>query len=149
MEEQQFRDTYHAVNQRRCVFEKAVNSRRCNCNKCQRFNLADREGVACKTATGNALCAELLNTMRTKARFALHLTHADTALPHTKEIKVQTGGLLGLQVLLHPEFTESTQVENIIGLLDGAVQHYGRIGDLPFDLIVQSIVRFQGRGSHR
>lgn len=149
MEEEQFRNTYHAVNQRRCVFEKAINSRRCDCAKCQRFNLADREGVACMTATGNALCTELLNTMRTKARFALRLTHADTPLPHTKEIKVQTGGLLGLQALLHPEFAGSVQVENIIGLLDGAIQRYGRIGDLPFDLIVQSIVRFQGRSSRR
>jgi hypothetical protein len=149
MEEQQFRDTYHLVNQRRCVFEKAINSRRCSCDRCQRFNLADREGVACKTASGNALCNELLNTMRSKSRFALHLTHADGPLPHTKEIKVQTGGLLGLQALLHPEQAAAVQVENIIKLLDTAIQRYGRLADLPFDLIVQAIVRFEGRSRRR
>ena len=94
MDEQEYRSTYHTVNKRRCVYEKAINSRRCNCAKCHRFNLADREGVACNSATGNALCTEFLNTLRSKARFSLHLTHADKPLPHTKEIKVQTGGLL-------------------------------------------------------
>ncbi|MGD2137136.1 MAG: hypothetical protein PVJ66_01850 [Gammaproteobacteria bacterium] len=149
MEEQQFRDTYNAVNRRRCVFEKAINSRRCSCDKSQRFNLADREGVACKTASGNALCTELLNTMRSKARFALHLTRADSPLPHTKEIKVQTGGLLGLQALLHPDLADSLQVGNIIGLLDTAIRRYGRLGDLPFDRIVQAVVKFEGRSKRR
>ena len=145
MEEQEFRDTYHTINQRRCVFEKSINSRRCSCSRCHRFNLADREGVACKTATGNALCSELLTTMRSQARFALHLTHADAPLPHTAEIKVQTGGLLGIQTLLYPDKANDTRVEDIIGLLDAAIKQYDRIAALPFNLVVQAIVNFQGR----
>ena len=97
MEEKAYKDTYDSINERRCVFEKTINSRRCTCKQSQRFHLADREGIACKSTTGNALCIEFLNSMRSKARFALHLTSADGPLPHTKEIKVQTGGLLGLQ----------------------------------------------------
>ena len=145
MEEQEYRDTYNSFNERRCEFEKTINSRRCSCAKSMRFHLADREGIACKSASGNALCIELLNTMRHNARFALHLTSADAPLPHAKEIKVQTGGLLGLQGLLYPDKAEATNIDNVIGLIDLAMQQYGRLQDLPYAAIVQAIVRFQGR----
>ncbi len=46
MDEKHYKETYSNINPNRCVFEKSINSRICNCNKSQRFNLADREGVA-------------------------------------------------------------------------------------------------------
>ena len=145
MEEQEYRATYQALNQRRCVFEKAINSRRCSCTQSARFNLADREGVACESDAGNALCIELLDTMRRNARFSLHVTHADGPLPHAKEIRVQIGGLLGLQKLLHPDRAQADSVHNINGLATEALERYRRIADLPYELIVQTIVSFQGR----
>jgi hypothetical protein len=145
MEEQEYRDTYHKLNQRRCIFEKTISSRRCTCEKALRFHLADREGIACKSAAGNALCIELLNSMRHKARFALHLTRADAPLPHAKEIKVQTGGLLGLQSLLRPEKPAQQNVDNVLGLINLALQRFGKLAELPYDGIIQSIVKFEGR----
>ncbi|MDX2456904.1 MAG: hypothetical protein QNL87_05300 [Gammaproteobacteria bacterium] len=145
MDEQQYRNTYHSVNDRRCVFEKTINSRRSTCKQARRFHLADREGIACRSASGNALCKELLDHMRSKARFALHLTSADSPLPHAREIKVQTGGLLGLQGLLHTEKSDADNVENIIGLIDTALARFERLENLPYDIIVQAIVKFEGR----
>lgn len=145
MEEQEYKDTYRTVNQRRCVFEKTINSRRCTCNSSQRFHLADREGIACRSATGNALCIEFLNSMRSNARFSLHLTNTDGPLPHAREIKVQTGGLLGLQGLIYPDKAGNANVENAIGLIDSAIEKFGRLEDIPYDVIVQSIVKFEGR----
>ncbi|MDH3832480.1 MAG: hypothetical protein OEU78_09060 [Gammaproteobacteria bacterium] len=145
MNELEYREAYQSVNERRCVFEKTINSRRCSCEKSCRFHLADREGIACKSATANVLCGELLNQMRSNARFALHLTSADGPLPHAREIKVQTGGLLGLQGLLHPEKSAADSIENAIGLIDLAISRFGRLEALPYDVIVQAIVRFEGR----
>ena len=145
MEEKEYKETYHSINQRRCVFEKTINSRRCTCNQSQRFHLADREGIACKSATDNALCIEFLNSMRSNARFALHLTSADGPLPHTKEIKVQTGGLLGLQALIYPYRATDTNIENAIGLIDAAIEKYSSLEKLPYDILVQAIVKFEGR----
>jgi hypothetical protein len=145
MEEDEYRATYQSLSQRRCVFEKAINSRRCGCAQSAPFNLADREGVSCKSGAGNARCIELLDAMRRNARFSLHLTHANGPLPHAKEIRVQIGGLLGLRSLLHPESVPSDKVDDINGLACEAVAEYVRIEDMPFDLIVQGIVRFEGR----
>jgi len=145
MEEKEYKEAYHTINQRRCVFEKTINSRRCTCKQSRRFHLADREGIACRSATGNALCIEFLNSMRSNARFALHLTSAEGPLPHTKEIKVQTGGLLGLQGLIYPHRAADTNIENAIGLIDAAIGKYDSLEKLPYDIIVQAIVKFEGR----
>lgn len=145
MEEQEYKDTYNAVNERRCIFEKTINSRRSTCASSRRFHLADREGIACSSAAGKALCTELLDRMRSNARFALHQTSASGPLPHAREIKVQTGGMLGLQALVNPERAEYSDVDNIIGIIDRALQTYQDFDHLPYDVIIQSIVKFEGR----
>ena len=145
MEEREYREIYSAINERRCPYEKAINSRRCNCSQSRRFNLANREGIACKSEAGNLLCNDLLNIMRQKARFSLHVTHATSPLPHAKEIKVQVGGLLGLQKLLNPQAADASTVGDIYGLTNAALGHYISISELPFAQIVQSIVIFEGR----
>ena len=140
MDEQQYREAYQSVNDRRCVFEKTINSRRCSCEKSCRFHLADREGIACKSAAANALCGELLNHMRSNARFALHLTSADGPLPHAREIKVQTGGLLGLQGLLHPEKSAADSIRKCHRPDRPGHQQIRASRSLPYDIIVQAIV---------
>ena len=145
MEEQEYREIYSAINERRCPYEKAINSRRCNCSQSKRFNLANREGVACKSAPGNLLCNELLNIMRQKARFSLHVTHATSPLPHAKEIKVQVGGLLGLQKAMETQAADMPTVDDIYRLTNAAMGHYVSLADLPYEEIMQSIVVFKGR----
>lgn len=146
MEENAYKDTYNAVNERRCVFEKTINSRRSTCARSRRFHLADREGIACTSEDSKALCADLLDCMRSNARFALHQTSAPHGpLPHAREIKVQTGGMLGLQALVHPELAEQESVDNIIVIIGNALDRYGTFEQFPYDVINQSIVRFEGR----
>jgi hypothetical protein len=145
MEEREYKTTYQALNQRRCIFEKAISSRSCNCTQAARFCLADREGVACKSEADNRTCIDLLDSLRRNARFSLHVTHADGPLPHAKEIRVQTGGLLGLQKLLHPETTGHDKVVDICRLSREALARYGTLEALPYKQIVQAIVNFRGR----
>ncbi|MBI1422590.1 MAG: hypothetical protein GC149_03915 [Gammaproteobacteria bacterium] len=144
MEENEYRSFYHAINQQRCVFEKTILSRRAHCQYAHRFNLADREGVACREPQAAALCQATLTHMRDNALFALKLTRLDGPLPHAKEIKVQTGGLYGLQQLLG-ESDINKPIENIFGLLQSALERYGEIPALPYTEIARSIVQFEGR----
>jgi hypothetical protein len=145
MEELEYKATYHAINEQRCVFEKAINARRCACIQAARFCLADREGVACKSNSANQMCTHLLDTLRRNARFSLHLTHAEGPLPHAKEIRVQVGGLLGLQQLIDPETNTHDRVDNIYALTKSAFARYENLQGLPLDQIMQAIVSFRGR----
>jgi hypothetical protein len=149
MDENEYRSTYHKLNQSRCQFEKTLLSRRSTCSRGKGFNLADREGVACQSQDARERCALLLETLRENARFALRLTEIDGALPFNKEIKVQTGGLLGLQKLIHPELESAEKVEDVYRLISLAEQKYGSLAALPFSEIMPSIVSFEGRKRRR
>ncbi len=145
MEEDQYRATYEEINPRRCVFEKAVNSRVCNCSRAHRFHLADREGVACGFETARVLCQRCLEGLRRNARFALGLIQADSPLPHGAEIRVQNGGLLGLQGLLDDSPDPPGTVADICAVVAQALDRFGSVEALPYDRIVPSVVRYQGR----
>ncbi len=143
MDEQHYRNTYSSINPQRCVFEKAINSRVCNCDKSQRFNLADREGVACKSATALARCEELLERLHANARFTLQRLDVDQ-LGHAQEIKIQNGGLLGL----YTNLTNTTQsnVNDIDSVVSAAENNYGSIKDFPYSKIMQVISAYHIRG---
>lgn len=146
MEEDQYRKTYHSFNELRCVYEKAINSRRCTCSASHRFNLADREGVSCQSKSGQQRCKGTLELMRKNASFALKLPEADgSPLPHAKELKVQVGGLLGLQGVIFHDKQGTDKVEDIDMILQAALEKYHDISHLPFTEIVKSITTFKGR----
>ncbi len=149
VEETEYRSTYNAVNQRRCRFEKAVLTRRCACTCSTRFYLADREGISCDSSRAGERCNRFLQLLRGKARFALGVRTTDDPLPHAREIKVQNGGLLGLQQVLHPEPGNSNRIDDITGLLQRAENRYGSLEQLPYQEIVKAIVHFEGRPRSR
>jgi len=90
VEEDQYRNTYRNVNERRCVFEKAILSRRCDCMCATRFYLADREGIACDASSAHNRCGHLIRLLRENAKFALKITAIEGELPHAKEINCST-----------------------------------------------------------
>jgi len=144
VDEDQFRRTARDVNRVPCVFERAILSASCQCKLSQRLLIAEREAGACRSEPARAECAELLEAMRSSARFTLKLTHVDGPLPFGQEIKVQAGGLIGLQHLLHPH-TDTRRVDDVRALVEEARVRYGELARLPFQEIVKSIGAYQHR----
>lgn len=147
MDEDHYRDTYDAINRTRCVFEKAINARYCSCSQMRRFYLADREGVRCLSTEAQAQCSVLIEALRENARFALKVTQALGPLPHNKEIKVQCGGLLGIQTLVQGEVAPdgATAVHDVYASIQAAVARHGSVQALPYGEIVPFILRHQAR----
>ena len=144
VEEDQYRTTYKSINQRRCVFEKAILSRRCSCLCSTRFYLADREGISCDAAPAHKRCSRLIQLLRENAKFALKVTVVEGELPHAKEIKVQTGGMLGLQHVLRPDLNAENVID-IAALTTLGERTFGSLEKFPYRDIVKSIVAFEGR----
>jgi hypothetical protein len=144
VEENEYRSTYKSINKRRCVFEKAVLSRRCSCACSTRFYLADREGISCDSADAHERCNRFIMLLRENAKFALKITSLEGELPHAKEIKVQNGGLLGLQRALRPNLSIDN-VADVAGLISLGVNTYGLLEQFPYQEIVKSIAKFEGR----
>lgn len=149
MDEDKYKETYRTVNPLQCPFEKTLNSRRCICSKSERFNLADREGVACSEKKPWQNCIQFLEILRQNALFSLKLTHLDGPLPHGKEIKVQNGSIIGLQKLFYPDSDLSRVKPDIYQLIQRALDEYVEIENLPLNELMQSIVHFTARTSHK
>ncbi|MGE5027362.1 MAG: hypothetical protein ACM3JK_02715 [Betaproteobacteria bacterium] len=145
MDERAYRDAYNAVNPLACPFEKAILICQCDCREARRVNIAERLTVNCLAARAQSDCSLLLELLRRNSAFALKLTHADEVLPHAKYVKVQCGGLLGLQATLQPEQADAPQVDDIRGLVLEARERFGSLEDLPYNEIVRGIAGFQVR----
>ncbi len=144
MDEKKYRKTYDELQGIPCVFEKILLARRCDCRNARRFAIAEREGVKCDSRIAQRDCAALLLLLHQYARFALHLPDATPPLPHGKEIKVQGGGLLGLQRTIHPEI-KNEKVNDVYGLIINARELYEELASVPVEEIIRGISTYQGR----
>ena len=147
MDEARYREAYRDINRWPCPFEPAILTRRCGCRRHRRLLLAEREAVACDGPDPRARCAAFLAELRERGRFALGLTRIDGPLPHGKEIKVQAGGLLGLQVELGGE--AAGQVADVDALLEAALARWGALDRLPFEALARHVLRFRPRNRRR
>lgn len=158
MDESAFRRARGAVNPQSCAFEQAILARCCACSLAERRNIAEREAVACTSPPARAQCTALCVLLRQSSVFALKLTQVDTPLPHAKEMKVQCGGLRGVQQAVEPAaavaesagaFASGAQglpsVGDVHGLVEASRQKFGDLASLPYSAIVQSVVAHQIR----
>ncbi len=85
---------------------------------------------------------ELLNHMRKSASFSLGVGHAPSALPDAKAVKLQCGGLIGLQNALD-RVMETHLVSDIYSLVQRALKRYDSMQALPDQHIVRSIACYK------
>lgn len=143
MNETEYRSAYKSLNPHKCVFEKAINSRRCRCDASERFNLADREGVACADGILLNRCEQYLKTMRENSRFSLQLTQISGPLPHAKEIRVQLASIIELNRLQTSE--ESDELPNIRQVIADGIDKYSTIEQFPYPELTKAIGQFKSR----
>jgi hypothetical protein len=143
LDETAYRETYADVNPLKCVFERGILRHCLACEHSIRRNIAEREAAGCENKEAHVLCSAFKLQLRHAAAFALKLTHPDDPIPHAKELKLQCGGLIGLErVLTHPE---AEMVPNVAGSLAEATQKYQSLDQLPFTDLIQAIRAFEAR----
>jgi hypothetical protein len=143
------RSAYRELNDRPCPYEKAILADRCACTLARRFCIAEREGVGCEAAAAQADCTRLIELLRGQARFALRTADAGTALPNAKAMRIQVGGLRGIEAALSPGAPIQGRIPDIRATLVRALAAFGSLDALPFQEIVRQIAAFRGRPSAR
>ena len=139
--EDAYRDARKSVNPTPCAFEKGVLARCTNCSKAEKHLLAERETVNCGDAAAQVRCLELKGLLRNHSAFALKIPRIGVQLPHAKELKIQCGGLKGLQKAVN----NTDNVEDAFVLIDSALAAYGALDAFPYSEIVQGVVHFESR----
>jgi hypothetical protein len=145
MDEAAYRSARGEINRLPCVFEKALLCRCAVCQLATSHALAERETVACTSPLARAECGELAGLLREKSAFALKLTTTQRILPHALVMKIQCGGLQGLQHVLDPE----APAPDVHKLLRLAQAGFGDLAALPYSEIVKGVAAFQLRKRHK
>jgi hypothetical protein len=140
--EEAYHGTRKTLNPTPCAFEKAVLARCVSCMLADKHLLAERETINCHDAQAQEICSRLRIALRANSSFALKITSdMNASLPHNKEMKVQCGGLKGLQ----KSVAGNEEVANVHKLVIDALSLYGDLESLPYANIVQSISNFNIR----
>lgn len=145
MDETAFRDAYKGFNPNKCVYEKSILTQHCACENSQHINLAERQGIGCTNLKALEDCTLFLNKLRSKANFTLKLSHiVGNLLPHSKEVKVQKGGLMSF----FPELENKTEtpLENIYTIIQKA-KHFSNndLSLFDFEQCLPSVGQFEIR----
>jgi hypothetical protein len=133
MDETAYRQALTASTPRNCPFEKSVLTHCAACSRAEKHNIAEREIVVCNDEVARGDCIDFRDLLRHNFTFALGKLHIEGPLPHAKEMRMQCGGLKGLQYMLDG----SEVASDVAALLEMARQRYGNLAELPFSLIVQ------------
>jgi hypothetical protein len=138
MDEAAYWRTREQANNLPCVFQGALQARCATCELVAKRSLAEREVLACTRPTAHLNCETLLNLFHERATFPLRL-HPGAPLTHATELRLQSGGLAGLQKAL------ALAEADVHPMVQQAQALYGSLTELPWTQIVESIVAWQPR----
>ena len=145
MDQDAFRKLYRGMNERFCLFEKGVLSGQCSCSQAEKFYLAEREGVHCRSEVGQQQCETLLKLLRQHTRFTLKSADQTSVLPHAKAMRIQIGGLQGLYLALNTGAETPAVVEDVYALVECAVNRFESLERLAFQEIIKQVAAYKGR----
>ncbi|MBI3546122.1 MAG: hypothetical protein HY081_05955 [Gammaproteobacteria bacterium] len=78
--------------------------------------------IACQSQAAHEQCEQVFQQMKAAALPAFGVEDDLLSMPHSVLVKIQFGGLLGLQAQVHAADAAATTVKNIHALIDAALQ---------------------------
>lgn len=158
-DENAFRRIREAALAHRCPFERALLARCAGCSLARPVLMAEREAFGCTSAQASERCHSYRQRLREAARFALRID-GDGPLPFGKEIRLQCGGLIGLDESLGSPDDDlaggaNGQAAPLAGVADAdrllrdALGRYDSLERLPWSRIIRAVVRYQPRPAAR
>ncbi len=99
--------------------------------------------VACMGENAHDRCALLFENMKHAVLPALGLEDDLLSVPYSVLVKVQFGGLLGLQRKFAAAGPPTTRVENINELVATAVKEWGDLDSIPYQDLVGDITGYR------
>ena len=117
-----------------CPFGRAILRCCAACDRSSQVQIAEREAIACQNAASHSRCKQLDAQLRDSFTFALGKARISVPLTHAEEMRVQCGGLKGLQQVLEGR----TEIENIDTLVGNALQRWGRLDRIPYSEVVHA-----------
>ena len=145
VDEAVFRNAERATNPYPCIFGKAILACRCACSLVKKRYLAERETLVCADAPAQAACEQLHDLLLHNAAFTLKHIHDAAPITHAQEMKLQCGGLQGVQLAV--DGTDA--ITDVSQLIVAARHKFGGLQAFPYAQIIQAIAASKMRKRHR
>lgn len=128
----------------KCAFSGALMGKQYSCQNALEVTRREGPSIACTEENMQQKCTELLDHLKAAALPCFGYEDDLSQMPHSVMMKIQTGGLTGLQN--HLQGTPGVLVvENVENLVVTAEQRYGDFNRIPYADFVQEIVDFKLR----
>lgn len=101
--------------------------------------------IACEQLTAHTVCSGLHNNIKVAALASMDLEDDLLSLPHNVLVKIQYGGLLGLQSVTLESAENREHVENIVSLVEQAKLKFISVDNIPLEPISETISNFKIR----
>lgn len=134
------------MEEHKCPFSAPLISQQFGCVHAREVIHRGGAEIACTDAQAQARCEPLFQRLKAAALPAFGVEDDLLSMPHSVQVKIQYGGLLGLQRLL-PEAAAPApeRVENIDALVTGALSRFGGLDAVPCEQVVADIAAFKPR----
>ena len=131
------------MEEHKCAFSNTLVTSQFGCEKGMQVTRRGGPDVACTAAEAHQQCEKLLQRMKQAALPAFGVEDDLLSMPHSVLVKIQFGGLLGLQRLQGNGMGGSAVVKNIHGLVDQAVGKHGGLDAIPCQAFVEDMTSYK------
>jgi hypothetical protein len=131
------------MEQYRCAFSHPLIGDEFGCRCAQQVTRREGPDVCCTSMPAHHRCTQLLQRMKTQALPALGVADDLLEMPHSTQVKIQNGGLLGLQRLLYSDLRDADRVPDVDALVCEAIEYYGGHDAIPVDPLAEAICSYK------
>ena len=99
--------------------------------------------IACSSADAQLRCTDLFQKLKDTALPEFELEDDLLQIPHGVLVKIQFGGLLGLQRLSNTTEPTASDIRDIDTLIETSIETYESINNIPFSSLCEDITNYQ------
>ena len=127
----------------KCAFNTTLITGQFACAKGQQVSRRGGPDVACLSEEAHKHCEGLFLRMKDVALPAFGVEDDLLSMPHSVLVKIQFGGLLGLQRILDGSVAVPSEVKNICGLVERALGRHGSLDAIPYTAFVEDMISYK------
>ncbi len=129
----------------KCAFSNTLVTNQFGCEQGEPVARRGGPDVACRSNEAHRRCEKLFAQMKSAALPAFGAEDDLLTMPHSVPMKIQFGGLLGLQRLLQAGAAGSGEVKNVHALVAQAVEKYNSVEAIPYPALVADMTAYKLR----
>lgn len=125
-----------------CPFSAPVVKQDFACQHAQEIIRRGGSEIACQQADAHGVCMALHGAIKASALQAMELEDDLLSLPHNVLVKIQYGGLIGLQQLTSDSHPDDT-IDDIASLVSSVMNRFVTLDNIPLDAVNQTIINYK------